>query len=695
MNKAEKTTYPHNCMRRKRMANLMRKAMLPLCIIIMTAVMSCARMGQPDGGWYDETPPSVIGASPADGATNVKAHKISILFDEFVKIDNATEKVVVSPPQAEMPEIKSAGKKIEVELKDSLRANTTYTIDFSDAISDNNEGNPLGNYAYTFSTGDRIDTLQISGHVLEAQNLEPIKGILVGLYSDKSDSAFISSPMIRIARTDSRGQFVIKGVAPGSYRIYALEDMDGDYKFSQKSEKIAFTTDTIVPSTMADTRQDTLWLDSLRIKSISRVGYTRFTPDNIVLKAFTEPLTDRYLVKSERQEADRFTFFFSYGSDSLPQIKGLDFDSDNAFIIEHSEKRDTVTYWLKDTTLVNRDTLNVQLKYMATDTLGHLQLQTDTLQLLSKKTYEKRQKEKKKAYEEWKKRQERKKKREEPYDTIMPPEPLEYNMAVPQKLQPDKNIRIEFNTPIAAIDISKIHLYSKRDSLWYNAPFELLADRKDTLSTDDSTYNATPDLYLRKYVLMGEWRPDVEYSLELDSAAFTDIYGKTTKKLKQGFKVSALSEFSTLLLSINGMNGQPLVVQLLNPSDKPVKEVKTSSSTAEFFYITPGRYYVRMFIDSNNNGIWDTGDYASGRQAEEVFYYPEAIECREKWDISKTWTPRATVLTHQKPTQITKQKAEQAKQVKQRNIERARKLGIEYLPEMQQQMKKKLKRAEE
>lgn len=670
----------------------MRKAMLPLCMAVIAAVMSCARMGQPDGGWYDETPPSVIGASPDDGATNVRQQKISIFFDEFVKIDNATEKVVVSPPQAEMPEIKSAGKKIEVELKDSLRANTTYTIDFSDAISDNNEGNPLGNYAYTFSTGDRIDTLQVSGHVLEAENLEPIKGILVGLYSDMADSAFVSSPMIRIARTDSRGQFVIKGVAPGSYRIYALQDMDGDYRFSQKSEKIAFTTDIITPSTTGATRQDTTWLDSLRIKSISKVGYTRFIPDDIVLKAFTEPLTDRYLIKSERQEPDHFTFFFSYGNDSLPQIKGIDFDSSDAFIIEHSEKRDTVTYWLKDTTLVNRDTLNVQLRYMATDTLGHLQLQTDTLQMLSKKPYERRMKEKKKSFEEWQKQQERRKKRGQPYDSIMPPEPLDYDISVPQKLRPDENIHFEFKTPLAHIDISKIHLYSKRDTLWYNAPFELLPDRKDTLDHADTTYAGTPELHLRKYVLMGEWKPDIEYSLEIDSAAFTDIYGKSTKKLKQGFKVSALSEFGTLLLSISGTDGQPIVVQLLDTSDKPVKEVKTSGTTAEFFYIKSGRYYLRMFVDSNNNGIWDTGDHASGRQAEEVFYYPEPVECREKWDISKTWSPRATVLTRQKPSQITKQKAEQTRQVKQRNAERARKLGIEYLPEMQKQMQKRLKR---
>ena len=175
-----------------------------LCVFLLL-LASCARMGRPDGGWYDETPPRVIGASPADGGVNVTEKKVHIYFDEFIKLDNATEKVVVSPPQLEQPEIKSTGKQIKVELKDSLKANTTYTIDFSDAISDNNEGNPLGNYTYSFSTGDHIDTLEVSGHVVQADNLEPVKGILVGLYGEMEDSCFIKKPMLRVARADSRG----------------------------------------------------------------------------------------------------------------------------------------------------------------------------------------------------------------------------------------------------------------------------------------------------------------------------------------------------------------------------------------------------------------------------------------------------------------------------------------------------------
>ena len=264
---------------------------------LLLCIVGCAKMGKPVGGWYDETPPRVMGCSPDDKATDVHSQKITIYFDEFIKLENSSEKVVVSPPQMESPEIKSGGKRITIELRDTLRENTTYTIDFSDAITDNNEGNPLGNFTYSFSTGSEIDTLEVSGYVIDAKDLEPIKGILVGLYDNLADSAFQQEPMLRVARTDGSGHFVIKGVKSGTYRIYALEDVDANYFFSQKSERLAFTTDLITPSFKPDFRQDTIWRDSLHIETINRVGYTHFLPDDIVLRAFTEILTDRYLIK--------------------------------------------------------------------------------------------------------------------------------------------------------------------------------------------------------------------------------------------------------------------------------------------------------------------------------------------------------------------------------------------------------------
>ena len=636
--------------------------MLWLPLLAALAVVSCAKMGQPDGGWYDETPPVIVRTTPQDKGVNVKQKKISIYFDEYIKVDNPTEKVVISPPQIEQAEIAASGKKIVVELKDTLKPNTTYTVDFSDAITDNNENNPLGNYTYTFSTGDHIDTMEVAGYVLDAQNLEPIKGILVGLYSNLSDTIFTKEPMLRVSRTDSRGKFVIKGVAHGDYRIYALQDADNNYIFNQKSEQIAFTHDIITPSSMPDIRQDTIWRDSLRIDSIVRVGYTHFLPDDIVLRAFTEVQTNRYLVKTERTEPDHFTMFFSYGDSLLPQIRGLNFNEQDAFIIEPTEKQDTITYWLRDTMLVNQDTLRMEVKYMATDTLGVLQLQTDTMDVLAKVPYEKRLKQQADEYEEWKKKQDKAKKRGKEYETEMPKKALEPKYNVASEPAPDQNITITVPTPLASADTSRIHLYSKHDTLWYRSPFVL---------------RPKPGQH-RTYELLGEWRPGIEYSLEVDTMAFTDIYGKTSAPKKQGFKVKTEDAYATLLFDITGMADTTVMVQLLNSQDVMVKEVSTSNGRAEFFYIKPDTYYARMFIDTNKNGIWDTGDYAADRQAETTYYYPDKIECKAKWDLTLTWNPTSRSLNLQKPMTITKQKPEKEKTIKRRNQERAEKLGIPY-----------------
>ncbi len=650
------------------------RTLLMLAAVLTAALLaSCARMGQPDGGWYDETPPRVIGASPAEGATGVTSRKIEILFDEYIKMENATEKVVVSPPQMEAADIKAAGRRIVISLHDSLKAATTYTVDFSDAISDNNEGNPMGNYTYSFSTGETIDTLQVSGYVIEADNLEPVKGILVGLYDELADSAFTLRPMLRVSRTDSRGHFTVKGVAPGTYRIYALQDADGNYLFSQKSEMLAFQTATVTPSVMADVRQDTVWTDSLHIRDIARVGYTRFLPDDIVLRAFTETLTDRYLVKSERAEADHFSLYFSYGGDVMPEIRGLGFDASTALVAMPSLHCDTIDYWLRDTALVNCDTLTVEARYLMTDTTGVLRQQTDTLELLSRQPYARRMRQAAKEQEAWQKKQDRLRRRGEPYDSVMPPKPMAMRLTSPTTLAPDQNVVLETTRPVAHFDSSRIHLYAKHDTLWYDEPHEVVpvAVRPDSAQSG-------ADTWVKKYVIRAAWRPRTEYSLELDSMAFTDIYGAPSPEMRQGLRVPSEDEYATVLFSIPQMAGTPVIVELLNGQDKPVKRISTSDGNAKFFYLRPDTYYARLIVDANGNGRWDTGDYASGLQPEQVYYYTEKIECKAKWDLSLTWNPTAQPEYRQKPGAITKQKADRARKVQQRNIERARSLGIPY-----------------
>ena len=629
-------------------------------------------MGSPDGGWYDEKPPVVIHTSPSNGAVGVNQKRVTIYFDEFVTIDNATENVIFSPPQTEQPDIKVKGKSIVVNLKDSLKEATTYTIDFSDAIKDNNEGNPLGNYTFTFSTGEAIDTMQVGGYVLDAETLEPVQGTQVGLYmvgdTAEADTTivrrFTTEPMLRVSRTDQSGHFTIKGVKPGRYRIYALKDVDNNFMLTPGSgEQMAFLDETIVPSVFDDTRQDTTMLDSLRIKSIQRVKYKHFMPDNVVLRAFTEPRTERAFVKNERLAPEKFTLYFSYGDTLLPQISGLNFDFDGKYVLEASQKNDTLFYWLTDTATVNTDSLEIEMTYRMTDSLGVLVPQTDTLMLLPKVSFEKRLKNKQKEQEDWEKKQAKLKKKGLPYDSIKAPDPLKVNIVAKSKFDPDKTVVMEFPTPLAKVDTSMVHLYVERDSVWYDAEWQM---------------RRKPNANDRTLEIVSKWEPGLQYSFETDSTAFADIYGKVSKKEKFGFKVKALEEYGTFQINIPSLAGKNIICQLLESGERLVKEVKTTDGTAKFMYLDEKEYYLKVIVDTNGNGVWDTGKFEDMLQPEQVYYYPKEINCRAKWDISETWNPEERPLNNQKPSKLMKTKTSEKRTTQQnRNLRRAQDKGIE------------------
>ena len=388
---------------------------------MLLLLAACASMGTPDGGPYDEASPVFLTSTPQANALNVKENKVVLEFDEFVKLQNAYEKIVVSPPQIQLPEIKVNGKRITVEFFDSLKPSTTYTIDFNDAIVDNNEGNPLESFSFVFSTGDNVDTLGVSGTVLDASDLEPIKGMLVGLHSDHSDSAFVKKPFERISRTDSRGRFAMRGVAPGKYRIYALADANGNYRFDQKSEKIAFLDSLIVPFTTPAWRNDTVWHDSITIDTVKRVHYMRLRPDDIVLRAFNVPMKQQYLVKNPRDKHNLFKLFFAEPLDTLPQVRGLDFESSDAFVVERNATNDTLTYWLKDSLIYYRDTLTVEVTYLAPDSMENYVPHSDTLRLVPRKSREKILAEEKKLFEESEKEFLKSARRRKDYDKDNPP----------------------------------------------------------------------------------------------------------------------------------------------------------------------------------------------------------------------------------------------------------------------------------
>ena len=637
--------------------NMKKYITYTIAFIITTALITaCASVGSPDGGPYDETPPVFLGSTPEPFALGVKSKRISLEFDEYIKIEKAAEKVVISPPQISQPIIKTNGKKIVVELEDSLKDNTTYSIDFNDAIVDNNEGNPLGNFAFLFSTGDQIDTLAVSGTVLNASNLEPIKGILVGLHNDLSDTAFTTKPFHRVSRTDADGRFTIRGIAPGSYRAYALQDANQNYLFDQKNEMIAFLDSIVVPYTEMRMYQDTTWIDSLTIDTIRSMPRTHYLPDNLVLLAFTEAPTQRYLTKAERTELNRFSIAFSLGGDSLPKLTPLNFPEEDAYIIQTSTDYDSITYWMKDTLFYYQDTLSFALTYEYTDSSGQLIPRTDTLDLVPKKTRSKILQEEEKKLKEAEKEREKRMKRG---DTIPEPKAQQKFLNIKVKggtsMSLNNDILIDFEEPIVQYNDSSIHLHKKVDTLWVEEPF-IFRQRQDELLG---------------YELLGEWRPEIEYRLTFDSAAFVGLYGLHTKLQETKLKFKPLNQYSTLNLTIK--NAQPsYIVQLISNGEKVVRQQQVTKGQADFYFLTPGTYHMRIFNDRNGNGIWDTGLYESREHAEEVYYFPGKIETRENWDYAQEWDPIAIPIEHQKPNEIKKQKSTD-KERKSKNAEREEK----------------------
>ncbi len=619
---------------------------LPAVALVAAVLWSCASVGRIEGGPYDETPPRFVRSTPEPGALNYnneKRKRISIEFDEYIVLEGANEKVVISPPQIQQPEIKTVGKRVQVTLEDSLKPNTTYTIDFSDAIQDNNEGNPLYGFAFTFSTGSQIDSMVVSGTVLNAADLEPVKGILVGLHANLEDSAFTALPFDRVGRTDSRGQFSIRGVAPGRYRIYGLMDGDQNYYFSQPTEQLAFNDSLVIPSMEPAVRQDTMWIDSLTIDTIVERGYTHFMPDDVMLRAFKERITRaQRLARSERPKYNELFFYFTAPADTLPTLRGLNFDERDAFIIEKPTGRiDTLHYWIKDSLLYVQDTLKMSLTYLYTDTLNQLVPRTDTLRLVSKvkpKTEEEKAKEREEKEKERKKR--RKKDEPEPVYT----EFLPMDVYAPGTMDIYDYLTLTFQEPVASIDTAAMHLQQKVDTLWHDVAFDFQQD-----STD-----------LKKYNIFADWEWGESYAFSIDSTAIHGLYGLFTDKVKKEFKMKKPEEYGQIFFNVTGTVG-PCFVELLDGQDKVLRTVKVVDGKADFYYLNPGKYGARLVEDANDNGVWDTGLYAEKRQPERVYYYPQVLELKANFDLLQDWNVLQLPLDKQKPNELKKQKPDEDK----------------------------------
>lgn len=610
------------------------KSLYYIFIIIAAAVMySCANIGNPSGGPIDKTPPIFMRSNPTPNAVNVKDRKIEIFFDEIVTLKDPSTKIIVSPAQTEMPRMSALGRKVTVELVDSLLPNTTYTIDFSNSIQDNNEGNAIDNFAFAFSTGSVIDSMRVSGYVLDSRTLEPMQSVVVGLQSNLADSAFHKEKLQRVALTNDRGQFTIRNVSPGSYHIFALKDLDRDYKFGNPTEDIAFLDSIIVPSIGSREAADTVYNDLNEIDTIMRATRPAYFPNDILLSMFNEDRKSQYLANNLRVDSTRISLTFAAASDTLPSLSivGRNDVPDQWYTLERSQTNDTLTYWIRPPHLVSADTLMVATTYLRTDTASNLSWGTDTLKF----TFQRQKAKKKKKNEET--------------DSLEQIRFMELHPLANGTQEVYAPLLLQTGTPIERYSREAFHLQRKlqNDTIFYPAEIKSIALRDSTLSRRD-------------LMLKVDWEPGAAYTLAVDSLAMTDIYGLQTKPLKVDFNVRKMEEYGNIVFNIPAVRDSA-IVELLDGTEKIVLRAPVKNHRAELLNLLPGKYYARLFIDRNGNGKYDTGNYDMHLQPEETVYYPGAINLKKNWDVEQTWDIYATPIDKQKPEAIKKNKPERKK----------------------------------
>lgn len=667
---------------------------------------SCATIGNPEGGPKDEDPPRLISSNPLPNSLNVDKKEVKLVFDELVQIISQNDKVVVSPVQKQAAIIKTNSRTITITFQDTLLENTTYSIDFSDAIADINESNAIDGFSYAFSTGDSIDIHQISGMLLNARDLEPQQNTIVGVHTNFDDTTFRKTPLVRIAKTNDRGQFTIRNLKKGDYQLFALKDANNDYKFDSPTEDIAFHGEIITPIATAVNVTDTIFNANHEVDTIIDAIHYKHTPNDILLSMFNENFQSQYLVKNERPARNRLYLEFAAAADTLPEIRLLG-DSVTAskdwYIINRSETNDSITYWLTDTTLMANDSIRIEARYLRTDTTQQLTYLVDTIPFNMRPTRAVANKSKDSAKEKSSERKDdgqgggqdgrppqggggqgggegdrpprgenmeqgdrpaeivddemdednieddnedggkkkRKRKRDEDSDTLPPAIPhLDMKVISKQTLDIYAPIYIDFTEPIDSISDTAIRLEIKQDTLWI--PVEGIELKRNN------------DFSLLNYKIEHEWDEGGIYKLTVDSASIYGIYGLFNAPIMQEFKVRKLDEYSNLYVSVNLNEGA--VVELLNGSDMVVRSAPVEGGVATFIYVNPGDYYLRLFIDSNGNDEYDTGNYELKLQPEEVYYYPEKIQLKQNWDIDQIWNIYAEPIDKQKPDAIKKNK---------------------------------------
>lgn len=579
---------------------------IPVGLVLGSMVFShsCANTTTPpSGGPKDTIPPVIVKLYPYPGTKNIPVHKtqLEFTFDEYVVVKDQ-QSIFLSPPMEKPPKYKMKGKTMVVYFESDLDSNRTYTLDLTNAVADNNEGNMFPGYNLAFSTGSDVDSMYITGIVQDCNTLMPVKGATVMLYKDQADSAVFLQRPVAAGKTDDWGYFCIRNIQDTVYRLYAITDINYDNKYDATSEQVAFSDSLVRPVNRIRDSVPELYKYLMTDTLACMARKTEYT-----LSLFKETPSTQMIDNFERvgERTAYITFMAPYAEIDSIWIKGV---SHEKLITQFNIKRDSLEIWVNDPA-PQPDTLYLNVDYMKTDTLGNLVPFVEEIKLVKPKELTVR----KSARKDIKKED-----TTAVFSVDAKPENVEQNGYI-----------VEFKYPLV-------------ESAFDSVTFRYLNPRQQETK---GKFTVTQDsLNLRKYVIrpIDKFLPGYEYFLKIPGHKFKDINGFYNDSLE--VKVMLPNDETLSTLSVNMMNVRnKYIVDLLDEkrSDVLRKYIIENDQTLVFPYLKAGKYSIRLTEDVNRNGIVDTGNLLEHKQPEKVLFYKlengsDFIDIPEKTELSQS-----------------------------------------------------------
>ncbi len=585
---------------------------VPYALIILTAAFllpllfpRCANIIPPTGGPRDTIPPEVVSSEPPNYTTLFTGTGIRIEFDEFIQLRNINQQFIITPPQKERPEFRVRGRNLFIDLNTELVPNTTYTLNFGDAIVDLNEGNALSNYEFVFSTGEVIDSLYYSGIVLNAYDNEPAEGVVVMLYDNLHDSVPFRQMPLYATRTANDGRFRLNNLRADTFKVFALQDAGNNYLYDQPGEEaIAFLEEFIYPDTLhndiappVSEINDTIPESPVETDTGPRFGFR--TGDTLYL--FKERTGRQYIRRTERNRPGELLFVFNLPVTGNWSAEPVNFAPPEEWkLVEKNSLKDSIRFWITDPPTKEIENLQFAFSYWADGPSDSLRVVTDTINMnYVQRTVSRRQA----ATEE---------------DAVLE---VSFGIADRGNQHLHKDLPLSFPAPLAMIDQSLIELVVKQNDEAVPRDYVLAGDT----------------LQIRKYRLVTDWLSDQEYRLTAMPGAFEDIFGLQSDTIELRFQTRGEDYYGSIILNVTGIT-RPMIIQLKDGRGSVIREnYAGEDTTIRFDYLEPLEYRIKAIFDDNNNQKWDTGNYLEGIQPERVIFYPSNITTRANWDIEEDW----------------------------------------------------------